>query len=188
MVAKGLDFDNVTLVGILNADNVFKSPDFRAFERGFQLLHQVAGRAGRKKKGRVVVQTYEPEHVVLQNLLAGDYASMFRQILEHRKEFTYPPYSRMARIVLRHKTPQTLDTAARLLAGELRKAFGENVLGPDYYYIRRINNYFIQHLYIKLPESQPLFPAKNFIRKTVDRLTAEPMFRSIRTSIDIDPQ
>lgn len=188
MIAKGLDFDHVSLVGILNADNVFKSPDFRAFERGFQLLSQVAGRAGRKEQGRVVIQTYDPQHEVIRHVLTSDYRAMYRTILSHRLEFHYPPFCRMVRIVLRHKTPQTLDAAAGLLAGHLRELFAENVLGPDYYYIPRINNYFIQHLYVKLPESVSLSGAKNAIRNAVAVLTAEKAFRNVRIVIDVDPQ
>lgn len=188
MIAKGLDFDHVSLVGILNADNVFKSPDFRAFERGFQLLSQVAGRAGRKEQGRVVIQTYDPQHEVIRHVLTSDYRAMYRTILSHRLEFHYPPFCRMVRIVLRHKTPQTLDAAAGLLAGRLRELFAENVLGPDYYYIPRINNYFIQHLYVKLPESVSLSGAKNAIRNAVAVLTAEKAFRNVRIVIDVDPQ
>lgn len=188
MIAKGLDFDRVSLVGILNADNAFKSADFRAFERGFQLLQQVAGRAGRKKRGRVILQTYEPQHEVIRNLLGGDYPAMFRRVLASRKEFFYPPFCRMVRVVLRHKTPQTLDSAARWLAVRLRELFGANVLGPDYYYIPRINNYFIQHLFVKLPENQALSWAKNEIRQSAALLTAEKTFRNVRITIDVDPQ
>ena len=188
MIAKGLDFDNVSVVGILNADNAFKSPDFRAFERGFQLLSQVAGRAGRKKQGRVVIQTYEPTHEVIRNVLTSDYRAMYREVLKQRREFGYPPFRRMVRIVLRHKTPQTLDDAAGLLAARMRELFGQNVLGPDYYYIPRINNYFIQHLYVKLSDSLSLTGAKSAIRRAAAILTAEKMFRSVRITIDVDPQ
>ncbi len=188
MIAKGLDFDHVSVVGILNADNVFKNPDFRAFERGYQLLSQVAGRSGRKKKGRVIIQTYEPNHEVIRNVLSSDYAAMYREVLKLRREFLYPPFCRMIRIVLRHKTPQTLDTAANLLAGRMRELFGAGVLGPDYYYIPRINSLFIKHMYIKLPESAPLGWAKEAIRKSAALLTAEKAFRSVRITIDVDPQ
>lgn len=188
MVAKGLDFEKVSLVGILNADNAFKGADFRAFERGFQLLQQVAGRAGRKKQGRVILQTYEPQHEVIRNLIDGDYPAMFRRVLASREEFSYPPFCRMVRVILRHKTPQTLDAAARWLAARLRSLFGANVLGPDYYYIPRINNYFIQHLFVKLPEGQALSWAKNEIRQSTAMLTAEKTFRNVRITIDVDPQ
>lgn len=188
MIAKGLDFDHVSTVGILNADNVFKNPDFRAFERGYQLLSQVAGRAGRKKQGTVVIQTYEPSHEVIRHVVATDYPSMYGELIKHRREFFYPPFCRMVRIVLRHKTPQTLDAAAGLFAGKMREYFGPNVLGPDYYYIPRINNLFIQHLYIKLSPSAPLSRSKELIKHAAACLTAEKAFRSLRVTLDVDPQ
>ena len=135
-----------------------------------------------------MIQTYDPQHEVIRHVLTSDYRAMYRTILSHRLEFGYPPFCRMVRIVLRHKTPQTLDAAASLLAGRLRELFAENVLGPDYYYIPRINNYFIQHLYVKLPESISLSGAKNAIRNAVAVLTAEKAFRNVRIVIDVDPQ
>ncbi|MBS3773587.1 MAG: primosomal protein N', partial [Bacteroidales bacterium] len=132
MVSKGLDFDNVSVVGILNADNMLNFPDFRAFERSYHLMAQVSGRAGRKKKqGRVVIQTSQPNHSIIKNVLENDFYGMYQSQLRERKEFMYPPYYRLVKILLKHRNREVLNDASELLKKELQKMFGYRVLGPQ---------------------------------------------------------
>lgn len=187
MIAKGLDFGNVSLVGILNADNSFKNADFRAFERGYQLLSQVAGRAGRRERGQVVLQTYEPEHEVVRNVMSGDYASMYCEVIKHRQQFTYPPFCRMIRVVLRHRETETLDAAGAVFAEQMRRILPDNILGPDYYHIPRINSLYIKHLYIKLPQDVSLKGVKEYLTKLSSAFSSSREYRAVRITIDVDP-
>ena len=187
MIAKGLDFGNVSLVGILNADYSFKNADFRAFERGYQLLSQIGGRAGRRERGQVILQTYEPEHEVIRNVVNGGYQSMYRDVMKHRRQFVYPPFCRMIRVVLRHKETETLDAAAAVFAGRLRQILPDNVLGPDYYHIPRINSLYIKHLYIKLPQEVSLKGVKEYLSKLSSAFSSSREYRTVRITIDVDP-
>ena len=131
MITKGFDFGGVTLVGLLNADNLLNNPDFRAAERAFQLMTQVAGRAGRRAEpGTVVIQTSEPGHPVIRQVAAGDYEAMARAQLEERRTFFYPPYARLVQLTLRHRDPMLLREGIVELAARLRARFGRRVLGP----------------------------------------------------------
>ena len=121
MISKGLDFDNVSLVGILSADNMLSYPDFRAYERSYQLMTQVAGRAGRKgKRGKVIIQSFEPDHLIVRKVVEGDYHGMVKDQLVHRKQFDYPPYSRIIRITLKHKNQPTVKSASAYMVKNLR--------------------------------------------------------------------
>jgi primosomal protein N' (replication factor Y) len=132
IVTKGLDFDNVGLVGVLHADNLLNFPDFRSFERSYQLMAQVAGRAGRKDgHGKVVIQTTNPEHPVIQHIHSGDYHSMYMSQMEDRQAFQYPPYARLLRINLRHESREVVDRASNELAGNLRKVLDVPIMGPQ---------------------------------------------------------
>ena len=133
MVTKGLDFDHVSVVGILNADQLLNYPDFRSFERSYQLIAQVSGRAGRKnKQGKVIIQTTQPEHPVLLDVVANDFTRLFNTQMNERKMFRYPPYFRLAKVVVKHKNRDRLNMAANQLAIRLRKNLGFNILGPEY--------------------------------------------------------
>ena len=187
MIAKGLDFGNVSLVGILNADYSFKNADFRAFERGYQLLSQIGGRAGRKERGQVILQTYEPEHEVIRNVVNGGYQSMYRDVMKHRRQFIYPPFCRMIRVVLRHKETETLDAAAAVFAGRLRQILPDNVLGPDYYQITSITSLYIEHLYKKLPQEVSLKGVKEYLSKLSSAFSSSREYRTVRITIDVDP-
>ena len=139
MITKGLDFDNVALVGILNADSMFHFPDFRSYERAFQLMVQVAGRAGRKgKQGQVLIQTYDEDHEMFKMLKANDFTTFFIRQIEERKLFKYPPYNKLIGVTLKHKDQRKLDDSALQLAIMMRKSFGNRVLGPEYPIISRI--------------------------------------------------
>lgn len=188
MVTKGLDFENVGLVGILNADMMLKFPDFRSFERSFQLMTQVAGRAGRKKKrGKVIIQTYDPQNWVIRRVIEHDFEGMYRHEIVERKNFHYPPFFRLIRVDVRHRDGQKADRAALLLATRLRQVFGERVLGPERPYVSRINN--IHHIHILLKFEREASPAKikKHLLRAVDSVLEEPDFKSLRIVPDVDP-
>ena len=188
MVTKGLDFDNVSLVGILNADSMFHFPDFRAYERAFQLMMQVAGRAGRKgEQGKVLVQTYDEEHEMFGLLKANDYATFIRQQVEERKLFSYPPYNRLIGITLKHKNQRKLDEAAQQLVVMMRKSFGNRVLGPEYPAISRIRNYYHKNVLLKIEHEASTNQAKNILNTIIDRMKNHSDFKSVRFILDVDP-
>ena len=188
MVTKGLDFDNVALVGILNADSMLHFPDFRAYERAFQLMMQVAGRAGRKgAQGKVLVQTYDEEHEMFRLLKANDYASFIAQQIKKRKLFNYPPYNRLIGITLKHKNQSKLDVAADGLVSLLRKSFGNRVLGPEYPVISRIRNYYHKNVLLKIEQEGSVLEAKNILQTIVGRMQEHADFKSIRFILDVDP-
>jgi primosomal protein N' (replication factor Y) len=145
MVAKGLDFADVTVIGIINADSLLKYPDYRANERSYQMLAQVSGRAGRRgKQGKVVIQTYDPNHRVIKQVIENDYSDLYFTEMEERKSFKYPPYYRIISMDVKHRDPEVLYNQAEYLANELRKHFGDRVIGPEAPLINRIRNYYIK--------------------------------------------
>ena len=188
MVTKGLDFDNVALVGILNADSMLHFPDFRAYERAFQLMMQVAGRAGRKgKQGKVLIQTYDEEHEMFSLLKKNDFATFIKQQVEERKLFQYPPYNRLIGITLKHKNQRKLDEAAMQLAIMMRKSFGSRVLGPEYPAIARIRNYYHKNVLLKIEQKGSIAEAKVILSTIIERMQNHSDFKSIRFIIDVDP-
>jgi primosomal protein N' (replication factor Y) len=188
MVTKGLDFDNVSLVGVLDADLMLKMPDFRSFERSYQLMSQVAGRAGRKKKrGKVVIQTYDPDHHIIQRVVNHDYHEMYRNELIERKNYSYPPFFKMIVLSLRHKNANNLDMIAEELAKSLVGIFGDRVLGPEYPIVKRIKNLYIKEIRIKMERQISQKKAKQKIEEIVDAFYAKPMNKSTRISINVDP-
>ncbi len=188
MVTKGLDFDNVSLVGILNADSFLTFPDFRAFERGYQLIAQVSGRAGRKKKrGKVIIQAYNPWHDAIRYAIDNDYPAMYKSQILERRNFKYPPFYRIVRIDLRHKDAEILNKGSFELGSVLKKTFKENVLGPEYPIIPRIRNYYIKQILIKIPKGKELAATKDKLYKKIEDFRDNSRFKSIRLSIDVDP-
>jgi len=150
MVAKGLDFPDITVIGIINADSLLKYPDYRANERSFQLLAQVSGRAGRRgKQGKVVIQTYDPNHRVIKQVIENDYADLYTTEMEERKAFKYPPFYRIIELNIKHKEPEKLYLQAEYIAKELRKHFADRVIGPEFPLINRIRNYYIKTIMLK---------------------------------------
>ncbi len=187
MLSKGLDFQNVTLVGILNADNMLNFPDFRAHERSFQLMVQVSGRAGRaKKRGKVAIQTFNPYHQILQQVTTHDYEKMYEDQMNERHEFHYPPLIRILKITLKHKDYQRVNNAAEWLGTSLKNNFGEHVLGPTSPVISRIRNQHIKNILIKLPSNQSINYSKSLIQKIRNSFLAISDFRSVRLNIDVD--
>jgi len=188
MVTKGLDFEHVSLVGILNADNMLNFPDFRAHERAYQLMAQVSGRAGRKnKRGLVILQTSLPEHTVIGQVIRNDYAAMYKLQTEERRLFKYPPYFRMIQITLRHKDVQVVKQAAFAMGNSLRAVFGSRVLGPIDPPVSRIQNLFIKQIILKFEAEASPAKAKEILQEISDQLLAEAKFKSVRIGLDVDP-
>ncbi len=188
MVTKGLDFDNVSLVGIMNADKMLNYPDFRSMERGYQLMMQVAGRAGRKnKRGKVIIQTYTPQHWLLDMIKVGDYNGFFEKEILERHRFAYPPYVRMMRLTLKHKEDDMCEKAAEMVGKKLRMMLDDRLLGPERPYVPRINNYYLRQMLVKLdkrPESNQL---KTDIVARVKAILLENEFKQVRLAVDVEP-
>jgi primosomal protein N' (replication factor Y) len=188
MITKGLDFENLTVVGVLNADNLLNFPDFRAHERSFQMLEQVSGRAGRRQKqGKVVIQTFDPENRIIRQVLRHDYESMFRTQSEERRTFNYPPFCRMIKISIRHRDRNILNMLADTLGSDLRTMFGKRVLGPEYPLISQVQSWYIKNILLKIEREKPLVKAKMMIREAIDRLGREKGSSVMRVAVDVDP-
>jgi len=187
MLSKGLDFDNVSLVGILNADTMLNFPDFRAHERAYQMMVQVSGRAGRsKKQGNVAIQTYNPYHQILQQVSTTNYGEMYKEQLQERWQYKYPPYYRLIKITLKHKDYNRVDTGVNWLTKALQNSFGEYVLGPTAPAVSRIRNQYIKNIVIKIPPKQSLINTKKQLQKIKNTFEAVSDFRPIRFITDVD--
>ena len=188
MVTKGLDFDNVTLVGIINADQLLFFPDFRANERAFQLMEQVSGRGGRRQKqGRVVVQTSSPNHPVILSVINHDFESLYNREIQDRAQFLFPPFHRIIKISLRHKEYKISEDAANQLHLLLFTAFGDNLLGPANPYVSRIRNYYIKEFLIKIDRNDTcLVSLKKFIKQQILKLHENKLYRQLIVQIDVD--
>ena len=188
MVSKGLDFDHVGLVGVLQADDLLHYPDFRAYERCFQLLTQVSGRSGRKnERGKVILQTFDPYHWVIKKVIEYDFKSLYKQELADRKHFNYPPFYKLIKLVLLHKKSGYLFTGANQLAHQLKKQLGDRVLGPEFTIIPRINNYYQQQILLKVENKLSMTKVKEFVQNTIDMWGKEDYSKSIRVKVDVDP-
>ena len=188
MVTKGLDFNNVNLVGILDADMLLNRANFRAFERAFQLMTQVAGRSGRRKKrGKVVVQTGDPDHWVIQKVIDHDFVSFYNDEIIERANFFYPPFYKIIEITLKHRDENKVIDGASALATELRKIFKERVLGPEFPVVKRIYNQFLKKIIIKIEKDAGDKVVKQRIQDIVDDFYRTPSNKSIRIIIDVDP-
>ena len=188
MVSKGLDFDHVSVVGILNADTMLNYPDFRAHERAFQLMAQVAGRAGRRdKRGLVILQTKSPELPVIRQVVANDYRAMYDEQTGERTVFHYPPFCRLIYVYLKHRKEEVAAQAANILAAWLRTAFGERVLGPDKPPVGRVQLLFIKKIVIKLDLGMSGSKVRDYLLTAQQRLLADERFRSLTVYYDVDP-
>jgi primosomal protein N' (replication factor Y) (superfamily II helicase) len=187
MVTKGLDFDRVSVVGILNADALLSYPDFRSFERAFQLLAQVSGRAGRKEiPGKVIIQSCQPQHPALQYVVSNDFAAMYRSQIAERKEYHYPPVTRLVKITLKHPDEQTVNKAAQALAVPLRKTFGSQVLGPEFPIVSRIQNYYLENFWLKLPKDVHLEENKSKLQEMLNSFQSQNEYKSVRCVVNVD--
>lgn len=188
MVTKGLDFDNVSLVGVMSADSMLNFPDFRSFERSFQLLTQVAGRAGRKgKRGKVVIQTWQPYHWIIRKVIENDFAGMAEQELAERRQFKYPPYYRMVTMILRHRDRNELDMRAEIMSKMLRQSFADRVLGPEYLPVARVKNRYQKQIIIKLEKALSFKQSREIVRGYISEFYREKHNRSVQIAIDVDP-
>jgi primosomal protein N' (replication factor Y) (superfamily II helicase) len=188
MISKGLDFDDVSLVGILDADMLLNRPDFRAFERGFQLMTQVSGRAGRKnKRGKVVIQTGNPEHWIIQKVIDHDYMSFYTNEIIERQNFHWPPFYKLIQFTLKHKDLNTLNAGAAEFATQLKNSFKERVLGPEFPLIQRINNLYLKQIILKIERDVSPVKVKEHLEELIDTFFSKPVHKSIRLVIDVDP-
>lgn len=189
MVTKGLDFDKVSLVGILNADNMLNFPDFRAHERAFQMIAQVSGRAGRKhRRGKVIVQTHSPDHPVIQQVLRHDYAAMFNTQCSERQQFKYPPFYRMIQITLKHKDAGVVNRCASLMSTELRKQFGQRVAGPVVPAVSRIQNLYLRLIILKIESGFSAARVREILAVIIQYIGSFPEFKSVKVVPDVDPE
>jgi len=187
MLAKGLDFDNVSLVGIMNADNMLYHPDFRAFERSFQMMMQVSGRSGRsEKRGRVIIQTYNPNHNTIQQVTHNDYTAMYKEQLYDRQIYKYPPYFRLIRLTLKHRDYEKLKEGSMWLYQVLQQNLALPVLGPEEPPVSRIRNEYIRTILIKIPHNMPLTGTKKTIQKILDSFDVVPQYRAIKVAVNVD--
>lgn len=187
MLAKGLDFDNVSLVGILNADNMLYFPDFRAFERSYQMITQVSGRAGRsEKRGKVVIQTYNPNHNTIQQVTHHDYKGMFKEQLYERQLFKYPPFFKLIKITLRHKDYEKVKESSMWLYQVLTQHLQLPVLGPEEPAVSKIRNEYIRTIVIKIPETASLQGTKKTIQKILNSFDVISQYRSVKLVVNVD--
>lgn len=189
MVAKGLDFAGVTVIGIISADSLLKYPDFRANERAFQMLSQVSGRAGRRgKQGKVVIQTYDPGHRVIKQVIENDYVDLYNTEMTERKSFKYPPFYRLIQLDIKHKDPEVLYHQAEYLAKELRKHFDDRVIGPEYPLVGRIRNYFIKSIMMKFEKDGISLPkVKATIKDVILQFNTTKLSKGSIIQPDVDP-
>ncbi|MEL6153109.1 MAG: primosomal protein N' [Bacteroidota bacterium] len=189
MVTKGLDFGRVSLVGVLGVDKLLHFPDFRAGERCFQLVTQVSGRAGRRQQpGRVIIQTANPKNPVLEAVVQYDYMHMYERELAERREFRYPPFMRLIRIILKHRDQVLVTAAAKALAQQLREKLGRQVLGPQTPLVSRIRQQYLMELWIKV--SRDMTKANNTkaqLRTASRQLLLDRSFKAVKVVFDVDP-
>ena len=187
MVTKGLDFDHVSLVGILSADTMLSQPDFRSYERAFQLMEQVAGRAGRKgSTGHVVLQTRDIENPIIHQVVRHDYEGMYAEQAEERKLFHYPPFCRVIFIYMKHRNESVLENLSTDFASLLRQVFGERVLGPDTPPISRIQMMHIRKLILKVELTVSMAAVREHLIALQKQILQQPQYRSAQVYYDVD--
>jgi len=188
MISKGLDFENVRLVGILNADSLMNFPDFRAYERAWQLMSQVAGRAGRRKTpGEVILQTSHPDHPLIRTALAHDYKAMYEMQIEERQLFNYPPFYRLIYIYLKHRKENVVESAARKFAQSLRERLGDRALGPEKPPASRIQNLHIRRILLKIESGVSIRLLQEIIEGSQSLMRKDSAAASIIVQYDVDP-
>ncbi|KAA6343837.1 Primosomal protein N' [termite gut metagenome] len=188
MLSKGLDFDRVSVVGILNADTMLNYPDFRSYERAFQLMAQVAGRAGRKnKRGKVILQTKSMDHPIIAQVIANDYLQMVTGQLAERQMFHYPPYCRLVYVYLKNRNENLLDSMAKVMAERLRAAFGDRILGPDIPPVARIQTLYIRKIVIKIEYHASMSRARELFIRIQREMLEEERYKSLIVYYDVDP-
>ena len=188
MVTKGLDFDNVGVVGILDADSMLNSPDYRAYEQAFSMMSQVAGRAGRKgERGLVILQTKSPQLPVISQITAHDCDSFYAEQIEERRLFIYPPFCRLIYVYLRHREERVVDAAAIVMGNMLRSWFGERILGPDKPAVSRIKTMHIRKLLIKLELGINHEKARAYLHRAYETILNTKDYKTVQIYFDVDP-
>lgn len=188
MISKGLDFANVTTVGVLNADTLLNYPDFRSNERAFNMLEQVAGRAGRRQDlGNVIIQTTDPENPVLARVKAHDYAAFYNEEIEQRRLYSYPPFTRIVNIYFRHRDESTVDSVAVAYTNVLIDIFGNRVLGPEKPFVSRVANYYLQKIMLKIEAGASMQKVKRILRDVYERMSTDPRMKQTYIHYDVDP-
>ena len=189
MVSKGLDFDRVSIVGILNADSMLNYPDFRSYERAFQLMAQVAGRAGRKnKQGLVILQTKSPDLPVIHQVMRNDYEGLYLDQLAERQLFRYPPYYRLIYVYLKHRKESVLEQASDMMAQYLRSALGDRVLGPDKPPVARVQTLYIKKMIVKVEQTASMAKVRDYLLSVQHAIVEDERFRSLIVYYDVEPQ
>jgi primosomal protein N' (replication factor Y) len=189
MVSKGLDFERVSVVGILNADTLLNYPDFRSYERAFQLMAQVAGRAGRKhKQGLVILQTKSPDLPVVRQVVTNDYEQLYLDQIAERQLFRYPPFFRLIYVYLKHRKEDVLDLAADTMATQLRHGLGDRVLGPDKPPVARIQSLYIKKMVVKVELQASMAKVRDYLTAVQRAIIEDERFRSLMVYYDVDPQ
>lgn len=189
MISKGLDFDNVAVVGILDADTMLNTPDFRAYEHAFMMMSQVAGRAGRKgKRGLVILQTKSPDLPIIGQVVRNDHKAFYDNLLEERSLFRYPPFSHVVYIYLKHKKEDVVEMAAQELGGKLRQLLGDRVLGPDKPSVARVKTVFIRKIVLKLETGIDLRKTRQALYSARDGMVSQPCYKSVQIYFDVDPE
>ncbi len=189
MVSKGLDFENVSVVGILSADNMLSFPDFRAHERAFQMMAQVSGRAGRKNdRGKVIIQAFDPWHAIIRQVIDNNYNEMYKNQILERRNFLYPPFFRLVQITLMHTDPKMVNNAADALAREIRKSFPEKlVLGPEYPMVSRIRAQYLKNIIVKIDRNAGLLQKKEILKNILQEFSLNAKWKPVRVKINVDP-
>lgn len=188
MVTKGLDFDNVSTVGILSADSMMNFPHFRSHEKSFQMMAQVAGRSGRKdKRGKVIIQTYEPKNHIIQQVIKNDFKTRYDEEIEHRNIFQYPPFHRLIELTIMHRDADITNIASDELAQKLKSLLGKRVLGPEYAIIPRIKNLYHKKILLKIAREESSSKVKEKIVQIISRLQNSDAYKSLRVQADVDP-
>lgn len=188
MVTKGLDFDKVKVVGIINADQMLSMPDFRAYERAFQMMSQVAGRAGRRgSRGTVILQTKQPDLHVVSQIVHNDYAGMYTEQMAERKEYNYPPFSRIVLVYLKHRNEGTVRAASEMMAALLRPHFGSNLLGPESPSVARVQRQYIRKIMLKVPLALKASGVRRTLLAARDVILSRSDMKSVQIYFDVDP-
>ena len=188
MISKGLDFDKVSVVGILNADAMLNYPDFRAYEYGFMMMSQVSGRAGRKgKRGLVILQTKSPDLPLIDQIVRNDYQAFYKSVIAERQQFHYPPYYRLIYVFLKHRYDNVVDTAALEIGSQLRQWFGSRVLGPDKPAVAKVKSLSIRKLVLKLEPSLNMSDVRKYLALAQQQMLQDKRYTSLQIYYDVDP-
>ena len=188
MIAKGFDFENVSLVGIIDADSILNYPDFRSHERAFQLMSQVSGRAGRKdKQGKVILQTYTPNHEIINFVKEHSFKKFYKLQINERKMFNYPPFTKLIVINFKHTDHLVVDKVSDKFSALLRNSFNNRVLGPEYAVISKVKNYFNKNIMLKIEADRSFSEAKKIISIVLDHMKTNKLLQKCIVQLDVDP-